>query len=94
MLVLFIKQDRQASFMLEINGVLSDISLALGSLDKWAVATQVDGGLLHMFNYAYIKPEPYGLALIISPWHYPFSLAVQPLVGAIAAGELVGLASL
>lgn len=33
------------------------------------------------------SPEPYGVVLIMSPWNYPFLLALQPLVGAIAAGN-------
>ena len=35
----------------------------------------------------YILPEPYGNALIIGPWNYPFQLLLCPLVGAIAAGN-------
>lgn len=34
-----------------------------------------------------IYPEPYGVALIIAPWNYPFQLAFGPLIGAIAAGN-------
>ena len=34
-----------------------------------------------------IYPEPYGVTLIISPWNYPFQLAIAPLIGAIAAGN-------
>ncbi len=53
-------QDRQEDFVLEINGVLGDISLALNNLDKWMATTHVDGGMLHKFNQATIQPEPYG----------------------------------
>lgn len=35
----------------------------------------------------YIKPEPYGVALIIGAWNYPTNLILSPLVSAIAAGE-------
>ena len=31
--------------------------------------------------------EPYGVTLIMSPWNYPFMLCMEPLVGAIAAGN-------
>ena len=31
--------------------------------------------------------EPYGVVLIMSPWNYPFLLTVEPLIGAIAAGN-------
>lgn len=31
--------------------------------------------------------EPYGVALIMSPWNYPLQLTMEPLIGAIAAGN-------
>ena len=31
--------------------------------------------------------EPYGVALIMAPWNYPFLLSVDPLIGALAAGN-------
>ncbi|MCH1547459.1 MAG: aldehyde dehydrogenase family protein, partial [Flavobacteriaceae bacterium] len=34
-----------------------------------------------------IYSEPYGTVLIISPWNYPFQLALLPLISAIAAGN-------
>jgi aldehyde dehydrogenase (NAD+) len=37
----------------------------------------------------WIQYEPLGVVLVISPWNYPFHLAVVPLVGAIAAGNCV-----
>jgi len=40
-----------------------------------------------LFAKGYIYPEPYGLALIIAPWNYPFQLMLSPLVGAMAAGN-------
>ena len=36
---------------------------------------------------SYVIPEPYGVTLIMSPWNYPFMLCVEPLIGAIAAGN-------
>ena len=42
-------------------------------------ATQLDS--------AFIRKDPYGVVLIIGPWHYPINLLLVPLVGAIAAGE-------
>lgn len=34
-----------------------------------------------------VEARPLGLALIISPWNYPFQLSLLPLIGAIAAGN-------
>ena len=44
-----------------------------------AQATQLDS--------AFIRREPFGLVLILSPWNYPLNLSLGPLVGALAAGE-------
>jgi len=35
----------------------------------------------------FIRKEPFGLVLILSPWNYPLNLSLGPLVGALAAGE-------
>ena len=38
-------------------------------------------------NYVYY--EPYGVALIIGSWNFPFSTTLHPMIGAIAAGNVV-----
>ena len=35
----------------------------------------------------FIRKEPFGLVLILSPWNYPLNLSLGPLVGALSAGE-------
>ena len=34
-----------------------------------------------------VLKEPYGVALIMLPWNYPFLLLISPLIGALAAGN-------
>ncbi|MFA7107165.1 MAG: aldehyde dehydrogenase family protein, partial [Candidatus Izemoplasmatales bacterium] len=41
----------------------------------------------HKPGYSFIKPEPLGVSLIISPWNYPFQLLMAPLAANIAAGN-------
>lgn len=36
---------------------------------------------------SYIYTEPLGVVLIVAPWNYPFALTIQPLIGAIDAGN-------
>ncbi len=36
-----------------------------------------------------VVPQPYGVTLIMSPWNYPFQLALIPLVWSLAAGNCV-----
>ena len=45
--------------------------------------------LVHFLANSYQIPCPLGVVLIMSPWNYPFMLAMEPLVDAIAAGNTV-----
>jgi len=67
--------------------VLQDITYAIKNLKSWSKPQKVKIPLTQFPGSAYIKPEPLGVVLIISPWNYPFSLLISPLVGAIAAGN-------
>lgn len=73
----------------EIFHVLNEISVALDSLDRWAKPKKIDAPLFLAGTRAWIRYEPRGVCLIISPWNYPFSLACGPLVSALAAGNSV-----
>nr|XP_040125558.1 aldehyde dehydrogenase family 3 member A2 isoform X3 [Ictidomys tridecemlineatus] len=73
----------------EVITVLGEIDLMLGNLHEWVTAKPVKKNLLTMMDEAYIQPEPLGVILIIGAWNYPFVLTMQPLVGAIAAGNAV-----
>jgi len=67
--------------------VTQDIDYALKHLKAWIKPKKVKTPFIVFPASAYIKPEPLGQILIISPWNYPFSLAICPLIGAIAAGN-------
>lgn len=71
----------------EIFLVLNEIKHALGDLDRWTKPKKIDAPLEMMGTTAYIQYEPRGTCLIISPWNYPFSLSISPLVSALAAGN-------
>ncbi|KAM9614943.1 aldehyde dehydrogenase family 3 member A2-like isoform 2-T8 [Morphnus guianensis] len=73
----------------EILGVLGELALAMDKLPSWAAPQPVKKNLLTMRDEAYICLEPLGVVLIIGAWNYPFVLIMQPLVGAIAAGNAV-----
>ena len=67
--------------------VTQDIDFALKYLKSWVKPKKVKLPLIQMPGSARIYPEPLGVALIIGPWNYPFSLLISPLIGAIAAGN-------
>jgi aldehyde dehydrogenase (NAD+) len=76
---------------IEIFHVLSEIKKAVDNLDLWAAPKKVDAPLTMLGTRSYVKAEPRGVCLIISPWNYPFSLCAGPLVSALAAGNAVAL---
>ncbi|MGX6443309.1 aldehyde dehydrogenase [Neobacillus sp. K501] len=75
------------SYVTEIGILLEEIRFTLKHIKTWSQPRKVKSGLAQAGSKSYIYPEPYGVALIISPWNYPFQLAIAPLIGAIAAGN-------
>jgi aldehyde dehydrogenase (NAD+) len=62
-----------------------DAEYMLDHLGSYTKERRVAGVL----NRAYVRPEPKGIVLIMAPWNFPFNMCFQPLVNAIAAGNLV-----
>jgi aldehyde dehydrogenase (NAD+) len=75
----------------ETRFVLMELNLAIRKVKKWSGNRIVWTPMLHFLSYCYIKPQPYGQVLVLSPWNYPFMLAFVPIVGALAAGNCVVL---
>lgn len=74
-------------FMCEIGLVLSEISHMLRHIKAYARRKTVPTPLAQFASHSFRQPVPYGNTLIMSPWNYPFLLAMDPLVDAIAAGN-------
>lgn len=77
------------AYMCETGMVLEDLSCHIKHLKKWAKPKHRRSPLAQFPSKSFILPSPYGNTLIISPWNYPFLLSIQPLVGAIGAGNTV-----
>ncbi len=75
------------AYATEIGLVLEEIDLAIKNTRKWSKPVKKRTPMMHFLSSSYVYPEPYGVVLIISPWNYPFQLAIAPLAGAIAAGN-------
>ncbi|MCR5050845.1 MAG: aldehyde dehydrogenase [Paludibacteraceae bacterium] len=75
------------SYMCEIGLVLSEIGYTLRHIDRWARGRRMATPLTNFHSKSMIIEEPYGVVLIMSPWNYPVLLTLEPLVGAIAAGN-------
>lgn len=77
------------SYLTEVQIVLQEIDCAIKHVHNWQKPKRVGTPLSHFPSSSYIYREPFGNVLILSPWNYPFQLALAPLVGAIAGGNCV-----
>lgn len=71
----------------ELMPVIAEANDAIRHVKKWMKPKGVWPTRLMMGTKAWIKYEPKGRTLIISPWNYPVNLTFGPLVSAIAAGN-------
>lgn len=80
------KSDTE-SYATEIGLVYEEITYMLKHMDKLAKPRYVSTPLTNFLSTSKIIKEPYGTALIMAPWNYPFQLCMVPLIGAVAAGN-------
>lgn len=74
-------------YLSEVGVVLNEIRLFSRKLKSWARPKRVKTPFVLWVASSRIYFEPYGIALIIAPWNYPFQLSIAPLIGSIAAGN-------
>ena len=75
------------SYMCETGMVICEINFMLRNMKKFAKKRAVWTPPMQFAATSFTKPHPYGNTLIMSPWNYPFMLAMEPLVDAMAAGN-------
>ena len=75
------------SYMCEVGMTLSELSYTLAHLGRWAHRHSVLTPLAQFHARSFTVHNPYGVVLIMSPWNYPFMLTMEPLIGALAAGN-------
>lgn len=71
----------------EIGIVYDEINIHIKNLRYWVRKKKVKSSIIYFPSKNYIYKEPYGVALIIGPFNYPFQLVIAPLIGAISAGN-------
>lgn len=82
------KQEFEA-YTNEIGIVYEELDRAIKNLKPWMSEIDVQTPIYLQPAKSFIKREPKGVVLIISPWNYPFQLTMSPLIGAIAAGNCI-----
>ncbi|AUD02857.1 aldehyde dehydrogenase family protein [Spirosoma pollinicola] len=72
----------------ELMALNAEIKHTIKHLKVWMTPQQLPTPLSLIGTKSRLLHEPKGNVLIISPWNYPFVLAIRPLVSAIAAGNV------
>lgn len=73
----------------EVGFCLRTVREAKKNLKKWMKVRKEKTPLTQIGAKSYSMYEPKGSVLIIGPFNYPFQLLVDPLIGAMAAGNTV-----
>lgn len=77
------------SYISEIASAYAEIDFSLKNLSDWMKDTREITNMEAMPAKSFTRYEPLGLTLVISPWNYPFLLAINPIVNAISSGNTV-----
>ncbi len=80
-------KSEMEAYMCEVGLTISEINYISARLRRWARNKRVCTPLANFPAKSFTVQEPYGVTLIMSPWNYPVLLTLEPLVGAIAAGN-------
>ncbi|XP_020423670.1 aldehyde dehydrogenase family 3 member F1 isoform X3 [Prunus persica] len=75
----------------EIGIVKKTINYTLSNLEKWVAPKKSRLPLLLFPTSGEVLPEPLGVVLIFASWNFPIALGLDPVIGAISAGNTVVL---
>ncbi|MDR0783136.1 MAG: aldehyde dehydrogenase [Propionibacteriaceae bacterium] len=75
------------AYATEVGAVLDELKFACRRVRRWSRPKRVASNLKNFPSGGRRYPQPYGVALILTPWNYPFMLTVIPMIAALAAGN-------
>ena len=82
-------KSHEEAYMCETGLSLSEISHQLHHVAGWARPRRHLTDLTNAIASSRTIRVPYGVTLVMAPWNYPFLLTLEPLAGALAAGNTV-----
>ena len=80
---------RQESLLADLFTVEAGARHAIKRLRRWMKPRRVETPLHFMPGRNVLMRQPLGVVGIVSPWNYPYYLAMEPAVAALAAGNRV-----
>lgn len=78
-------------YMCELGLNLDELGYLARHVAEWSRPRRRPTPLAQFKSKSYELAEPYGVVLVMSPWNYPYLLSLDPLFGAVAAGNCVVL---
>ena len=81
------KKPKVESDISEIYPVITELKHAISHMRDWAMQKEVDVPVTYFGSTSYVQYEPKGMCLAITPWNYPFFLAISPIIYAVASGN-------
>lgn len=82
-----LRKPRHEAKMMEVASLNKEIDFYLRNLDDFVRPEKQTNSLSDFFDGLYVYNEPYGVVLILGAWNYPVQVILNPLIGAIAAGN-------
>ncbi|XP_057731411.1 aldehyde dehydrogenase family 3 member F1-like isoform X2 [Arachis stenosperma] len=79
------------AFRDEVGTLIKTLNFVTKSLKQWMAGKEAKLPRIAVLSSAEIVAEPLGLVLIFSSWNFPLGLSLEPLIGAVAAGNSVVL---
>lgn len=80
-------KSKAESYMCEVGLTLSELRYVRKHVRGWSRDRSVLTPLAQFHAKSFTVQEPYGVVLVMSPWNYPVLLTLEPLIGALAAGN-------
>jgi coniferyl-aldehyde dehydrogenase len=82
-------RSRHETRLAETYLVASGARDAMRNLERWMRPKRVAASLALLPGHGEILSQPVGVVGVVSPWNYPYQLAMAPALGALAAGNRV-----
>ncbi|KAF5753019.1 aldehyde dehydrogenase family 3 member F1 [Tripterygium wilfordii] len=73
----------------EVGVIKKSAKYSLSCVEKWMAPQKAHLPLIFFPARGEVMPEPLGVVLIFGAWNFPLSLTLDPLIGAISAGNTV-----
>lgn len=82
-------KPRFEAWLSEVFPVIEEIDYTISHLKRWMKGKKASRVFFLPTTQSRLHYEPKGCILIFSPWNYPFLLLVNPIISAIAAGNVI-----